>query len=138
VPYSGRMKNSSQEEYGSESIAQDYAKRSDLQKPERTILGELGTKLSKGSMLDIGVGGGRTTVHFAPLAKQYLGLDYSTEMVEACQSRFGETYEFVEGMYGKWIALTIIPSTSSCLATTVSTISDILTVSSRFEKLIES
>lgn len=39
-------------------------------------------------MLDIGVGGGRTTHHFAPLVRDYTGIDYSAEMVAACQQRF--------------------------------------------------
>jgi ubiquinone/menaquinone biosynthesis C-methylase UbiE len=39
-------------------------------------------------MLDLGVGGGRTTAHFAALAGSYLGVDYSEEMVRACTVRF--------------------------------------------------
>jgi len=39
-------------------------------------------------MLDIGVGGGRTTVHFAPLVRNYIGVDFSEGMIRACRKRF--------------------------------------------------
>ncbi len=39
-------------------------------------------------MLDIGVGGGRTTRHFAPLARTYLGVDYSAAMIARCKREF--------------------------------------------------
>ncbi len=42
-------------------------------------------------MLDIGVGGGRTTEHFAPLVDDYIGIDYSPEMIAACERRFRDT-----------------------------------------------
>lgn len=39
-------------------------------------------------MLDIGVGGGRTSNYFIPKVKNYLGIDYSQNMVDACINRF--------------------------------------------------
>lgn len=39
-------------------------------------------------MLDIGVGGGRTTCNFANLAEEYVGIDYSENMIAACRKRF--------------------------------------------------
>ena len=39
-------------------------------------------------LLDIGVGAGRTTEYFAGLADEYVGLDLSPAMVEACGARF--------------------------------------------------
>ena len=39
-------------------------------------------------MLDLGVGGGRTTLHFAPLVKEYVGVDYSEPMIKLCRERF--------------------------------------------------
>jgi SAM-dependent methyltransferase len=39
-------------------------------------------------ILDIGVGAGRTTALLRPLASDYLGIDYTAEMVDACR----ETY----------------------------------------------
>lgn len=40
------------------------------------------------TMLDIGVGGGRTALHFLPLVKQYTAIDYSDEMIQVCRNRF--------------------------------------------------
>lgn len=74
--------------YESEDVIRFYAEQSDLQKPEVTILNELRNKLPKMSMLDIGVGAGRTTTHFAVLAKGYLGIDYSNEMINVCLKKF--------------------------------------------------
>ena len=42
------------------------------------------------AMLDIGVGGGRTALHFLPLVKQYTAIDYSDEMIQVCKNRFPE------------------------------------------------
>ena len=39
-------------------------------------------------MLDLGIGGGRSAVHFAPLVVEYIGTDFSSVMVDACVSRF--------------------------------------------------
>jgi hypothetical protein len=46
-----------------------------LRKPEVTVLDELREKLRDMKMLDIGVGAGRTTGHFACLTKEYVGID---------------------------------------------------------------
>jgi SAM-dependent methyltransferase len=40
------------------------------------------------SILDIGVGGGRTTPYLAQLSHHYVGIDYSEEMVRACRSKY--------------------------------------------------
>ena len=74
--------------YESEDVIRYYLSQNDLQKPEETILNELRNKLPQMSMLDIGVGAGRTTTHFAFLAKEYIGIDYSGQMVNACQRKF--------------------------------------------------
>lgn len=39
-------------------------------------------------ILDIGVGGGRTTTALSAIASRYTGVDYSLAMVEACRERF--------------------------------------------------
>ncbi len=45
------------------------------------------------AILDIGVGGGRTTPHLSDKAGRYVGADYSRAMVEACRKQF-PTLEF--------------------------------------------
>lgn len=39
-------------------------------------------------VLDLGVGGGRTTGHLLSLTSDYLGIDYTPELVTACRRRF--------------------------------------------------
>jgi SAM-dependent methyltransferase len=56
---------------------------------ERRILDELWPRLSDLAMLDLGVGGGRTTAEFAPLVGRYVGIDFSPKMIEVCRARYG-------------------------------------------------
>ncbi len=39
-------------------------------------------------MLDIGIGGGRTTTHLASCVREYLGIDYAKNMIAVCQKKF--------------------------------------------------
>ncbi len=55
-----------------------------LQPPEKIILEQLKPVLKNMRMLDIGVGTGRTTYHFAGLVKEYVGIDYSPLMIDEC------------------------------------------------------
>ncbi len=74
--------------YNSEDVVSLFVPLTNLQKPEETILNELKNKLPNMKMLDIGVGAGRTTVHFAPLTKEYVGIDCSDNMIRECQKKF--------------------------------------------------
>jgi len=40
------------------------------------------------AILDLGVGGGRTTAYLAPLASRYVGVDYAEEMIRVCRGKF--------------------------------------------------
>lgn len=76
--------------YKQARIVNIYSNLSDLQKSEETILNTLKKDLPNMKMLDIGVGGGRTTLHFANLVREYTGIDCSEEMIAACQKRFSD------------------------------------------------
>jgi len=76
--------------YGLADVAEGYAQESDLQPPEKTIFRQMLPFLPTSRMLDIGVGGGRTTIHFAKEVREYVGTDYSESMVAACEQRFSE------------------------------------------------
>jgi len=75
--------------YERQDVVRAYRESERLQAPEQTILRLLGPRLGEMRMLDIGVGGGRTTQYFAPLVRQYTGIDYSASMIETCAARFG-------------------------------------------------
>lgn len=74
--------------WNSAEVVQSYTADEALQKPEQTILQLLKEQLSAARMLDLGVGAGRTTRHFAPLVREYLGADYAEKMVEICSRKF--------------------------------------------------
>lgn len=74
--------------YNAKDVAEEYAAQTHLQKPEQAVLNLVADTLKNGRMLDIGVGGGRTTYHFAPLVEEYIGIDYAEKMIEACQRKF--------------------------------------------------
>jgi ubiquinone/menaquinone biosynthesis C-methylase UbiE len=80
--------DSNQKTYQSSGIVRHYAQLNQLQPAEATIQKLLRAKLATMRMLDIGVGAGRTTKHFADLVATYVGVDYSAEMVAACAQRF--------------------------------------------------
>lgn len=77
--------------WNSDDVIRTYASVADLQKPEQTILNALRDRLPNWRMLDLGIGGGRTTVHFEPLTYEYHGTDYAERMVDACLQRFPNT-----------------------------------------------
>ncbi len=82
--------------YNDETIYADYAQRDYLFKPEKQIIKDLAPRLAQMRMLDMGVGGGRTTKYFAPLVKEYKGADYAVNMVQVCNEKFGGKISFTE------------------------------------------
>ena len=74
--------------YIAPKIVQHYSQLSQLQPAEQTILDLFHNEWSSIKMLDIGVGGGRTTKHFSRVVQEYIGIDYSEEMIAACQNVF--------------------------------------------------
>ena len=66
----------------------EYASDSFFFKPEKTILNNLKYMLPKMRMLDLGVGTGRTTIYFAPLTCEYVGIDISSNMIDFCKTKF--------------------------------------------------
>jgi SAM-dependent methyltransferase len=73
-----------------EDVVQEYASFDFLLPPEQKVLEELGSRLPGASMLDIGVGGGRTAVHFMDRVARYVGIDVSPPMIRACRERFAD------------------------------------------------
>lgn len=81
-------KDLNQATYAAPSIVNHYAQLNMLQPAEQAVLDLLKQQGVKLKMLDIGVGGGRTTQHFSAIASEYIGIDYSAEMISACNARF--------------------------------------------------
>jgi ubiquinone/menaquinone biosynthesis C-methylase UbiE len=74
--------------YQRRDVVKRYARDPDLLRAEQAILARIEPRLRDARMLDVGVGAGRTTVHFAPLVREYVGVDYSETMIAACNTRF--------------------------------------------------
>ncbi len=71
-----------------------YARLAGLLPAEAAILDRFRPYVAGARFLDIGVGGGRTTEALAALAGDYVGVDYSAEMVRRCRARHpGRTFE---------------------------------------------
>ncbi len=85
------MIDRNQETYQTSSLVWYYTQLNKLQPAEQAILELLRDRLPTMKMLDIGIGGGRTTQHFSSLAGEYIGIDYSAKMIAACQQRFAKS-----------------------------------------------
>lgn len=80
--------NNNHDVYESAETVDCYSHDSYIFKPESTVLANIKTFTNCESMLDIGMGAGRTTLHFSHLFKRYVGLDFSKSMVDISTKRF--------------------------------------------------
>lgn len=72
--------------YGSPSVVDYYARAEGLDRHEEALFARY---LRPGmDIIDIGVGGGRTTPYLASLARNYVGIDYSAAMIAACRRKY--------------------------------------------------
>ena len=77
--------------YSEKDVVDFYVNQTRLQLPEQSIFKWLKSDLSRFSMLDIGVGAGRTTLFFGGEVKEYIGIDNAQAMIDACEGRFGNS-----------------------------------------------
>lgn len=72
--------------YEAHEVVEHYASLDYLTPCERLLFDAY---IPQGSaILDLGVGGGRTTSYLTARASHYVGVDYSTEMVKTCRDKF--------------------------------------------------
>lgn len=82
----GRSTVTNLQTYDAPEVAAHYAALDYLTPCERVLFE---TYVRSGSaILDLGVGGGRTTAYLANRASRYVGVDYAPAMVKACQTKF--------------------------------------------------
>ncbi len=86
------MTNKTRMLYESIEEVKFYSQNREIDKPEYTLLKEFSHLFSYMKMLDIGVGAGRTTHIFAPLVKEYIGIDYSKNMINYCNQKVKDLY----------------------------------------------
>ncbi len=73
------------------SNVRSYSRKDTLQLPELNFIMEHKDFLKESDVLDLGIGAGRSTLFFAPLAKSYTGSDISENMIEECKTKFSYT-----------------------------------------------
>jgi ubiquinone/menaquinone biosynthesis C-methylase UbiE len=78
--------------YETIGVAEQYGKDCDVIGAEDAILNLLRKDARSVSVLEIGIGGGRTTPHLLAITKDYVGIDYSKRMVEICTHKFDSTF----------------------------------------------
>lgn len=78
-----------QELFGDIQIVDEYASKTSLVFGEPTVFRDLGPQMKGKSILDIGVGAGRTTTYLLECQPgRYVGVDFADNMVEKCRRRF--------------------------------------------------
>lgn len=96
----------------SSAAVEQYSGPEYLLAHERAALDELAAEVRGQPILDLGVGGGRTVNALRALSEDYLGIDYSPEMVAACRARFpGVRFELADAR-----DLVSVPDASIALA----------------------
>lgn len=74
--------------YEQRSIVQQYVADSNLTPAEVQLLAKFSADIAGKRVLDLGVGGGRTTSYLAERCASYVGVDSSEAMVRACRERY--------------------------------------------------
>ena len=72
--------------YSNQSVVEYYSKLQDLQPCEELLFSK--HLKDSVSVLDIGVGGGRTTPYLSEYVNRYVGIDFSDGMIKAAKIRF--------------------------------------------------
>ena len=80
--------NTNQRIWFTQNIALEYAREHTPVPAETAILQQIANTLKRASLLDIGIGAGRTTTFLAPACNDYVGIDYSQAMIEIATARF--------------------------------------------------
>ena len=82
--------------YANAKVLDYYDGLSELFPAEKVLFEQLSSKLEGAKILDIGVGGGRTTQYLLPRAAEYTGLDYVPEFIERVKKKY-QTGNFIAG-----------------------------------------
>jgi SAM-dependent methyltransferase len=77
-----------QQAYSAKDIVERYAHYEELYKAELKIFDKYKKELGSGRILDIGIGGGRTTAYLAPISREYVGVDFAQPFVDHCKTKF--------------------------------------------------
>lgn len=76
--------------YDTPGVPELFGKDTRLMEAEAAILSRLRDEIKDKPLLDIGIGGGRTTPHLLTLSRNYIGIDYSENMINFTRRRAEE------------------------------------------------
>ncbi len=82
--------------FAREDVVSYYLNAKDLLPAERSVFQRIESELVNARVLDIGVGGGRTTPYLLSLTQDYTGLDYVPDFVEALKDQYPQA-RFLSG-----------------------------------------
>ena len=77
-----------QSAYARADVVSHYEHLDMLLEPERLLLQRLTPAIKDKKILDIAIGGGRTTKYLLPISRDYTGIDYTPQFVEVAQRKF--------------------------------------------------
>lgn len=88
--------NKAIEIYNNKKSVDGYVLKKQTLYPEELAIFNLITKKKrKETMLDLGVGTGRTTIFFAPMFEKYYANDIALAMIEYCKNRFADKANYI-------------------------------------------
>ena len=91
------MSEHNREIYEDERTARHYGRMGALFAAERAALALVAESCRGARILDLGVGGGRTTPYLLAISSSYTGADYADAMVQACRERYpGVRFELAD------------------------------------------
>lgn len=85
-----------QQAYARSEVVHYYAGLEELFQSEKILFEKLSGKIQGSKVLDLGIGGGRTTGYLLPIAGEYIGLDYVDSFIEIVNRKY-EKGTFVLG-----------------------------------------
>ena len=74
--------------YAKGKVLDYYDQLSDLFPAEKALFEKLSREIRNAKVLDIGIGGGRTTRYLLPLAAEYTGIDYVPEYIDRVRRKY--------------------------------------------------
>jgi ubiquinone/menaquinone biosynthesis C-methylase UbiE len=77
-----------QKTYAKAKVLDYYDGLDELFPAEKVLFEKLSAKIENSKILDIGVGGGRTTKYLLPLSSDYTGVDYVPQFVERVKRKY--------------------------------------------------
>src|SRR5437773_8940560 len=81
--------------YNDPAVLAHYKNSGGLYPAETVLLSQVKEELKDQPILDVGIGGGRTTPYLREISKSYTGIDFSEGMIQSARQKFPDVSLFV-------------------------------------------